>query len=464
MENSVDLNEKKKEYLKAEQNRVAKTYISAFIATSVFVVPLTIWPFFTQRYFFPKMVMLYIFGFILLAMMPLLKDKEAFRRYIKDGAAISLIVFILSTTITLFYSINIKLSLFGSFERRETYFIFLVYFLFFTATFLGYEYKKWHLILFALMISLVAIYALFQLGGIEIGDLFPFSKYQVHESWKYKAFSTLGNPNFLASMMAMAFPILFFVFVDSKKPIWLLPLSLNYFVLLATRTRGSWIAVFLIFILMTIVMLKNKYSLKMILIVLLVLLVLTLFYSLLFENLFVRIGSAFKTIGTVINPKDEKELMNAGSSRIAIWKAVLMLIKKKPLTGYGIETLAQAVKEDTEIYSFLQKFGPNLVNVDKAHNEFLNIWVSSGLVAGFSYLSFAFFVFLKGVRNIRYEKMIIPLLGAFLAYFMQAMFNISNNGIAFIFYIIAGIILSLCQRKDNRSKDLKVIYGKNEIK
>jgi hypothetical protein len=55
--------------------------------------------------------------------------------------------------------------------------------------------------------------------------------------------------------------------------------------------------------------------------------------------------------------------------------------------------------------------------------------------------------------NIKKNVLILPLTTAVLAYFIQGMLNISNNGIAFLFYILMGILLCLCNKKENTDYD-----------
>jgi hypothetical protein len=47
---------------------------------------------------------------------------------------------------------------------------------------------------------------------------------------------------------------------------------------------------------------------------------------------------------------------------------------------------------------------------------------------------------------------LLPLTCSVTAYFIQGMFNISNNGIAFIFYILMGVIIALSKSNSNKIK------------
>lgn len=444
-------NEQKKQIEQLQQDN-NKDVISGYLAIITATVPLVIWPFFPQRFFFPKMVMLYAFALLMLVFLAALKLNIFSKRLFKEPAVYSVLFFIVYTTVTLFSSINMDLSLYGAHERKETYFVLVIYVLFFLVAANHYRYKKWHVIAFGIMIGLLCIYAIFQLYGLELIDLTFLSKYKISASWHYIAFSTLGNPNFLASMLAMSLPIFVFAFIKSGNYFWTIPMSLNYFVLLTTKTRGAWMAAFVSFTVLVVLMVIKKYSIKNIIICCVIHIGLTVLYALLFSGFLDRIVSAVDTVVTVVASDNEQKVMESGSFRIAIWKGVWMLIEKKPLTGYGIESLKHAIFADDQVRMFLREISPQIVNTDKAHNEFLNICVSSGIPAGIAYLTTAISVITKGFMNMKKNPFLLPLTCSVTAYFIQGMFNISNNGIAFIFYILMGVIIALSKSNSNKIK------------
>ncbi|MFA7672639.1 MAG: O-antigen ligase family protein [Clostridia bacterium] len=433
-----------REEIKKEGNRRT---ISGYLAIICFIVPLIVWPFLTQRFFYSKMLVLYasaVLMIVFLLALKLLPSKKIFL----EPAVISVLFFLAYTTATLFTSINISLSLNGLHERKETYFIIVIYIFFYLVAASQYSYRKWHVVLFAVMISIICVYAIFQLFGIELLDATGLFTYKITESWHYIAFSTMGNPNFLASMLACALPILVYAFIRTGNYLWAIPMALDYFILLATNTRGSWIGAFIAFVVLIIFSLKQKIRWKLVIICCVILAVLTVLYALFFSSFLSRFFSAFTDIATVVTAESEMETATAGSYRIGIWKGVWMLIMKKPWTGYGIETLGQAIMNDNEVVLYLRSISPHIVFTNKAHCEFLNICVSSGIPAGIAYLSICIFTLIKGFMNIKKNMLILPLTTAVLAYFIQGMLNISNNGIAFIYYILMGILLCMCNKED----------------
>ena len=81
----------------------------------------------------------------------------------------------------------------------------------------------------------------------------------------------------------------------------------------------------------------------------------------------------------------------------------------------------------------------NVYHVDRAHNEYLHIAVSSGIPALISYLVFTFLCLKKGFKLMKKDVRYLPYFTALSAYLVQAFFNISIVSVAYIFWIFLGI-------------------------
>ena len=74
-----------------------------------------------------------------------------------------------------------------------------------------------------------------------------------------------------------------------------------------------------------------------------------------------------------------------GSSRMWIWKSTIALRPEYGLLGCGIEQLGLLC---------LSEYGViNGIYFDKAHNEYLNLWITEGIFAIGIYLVFLFSLF-----------------------------------------------------------------------
>jgi putative inorganic carbon (HCO3(-)) transporter len=137
---------------------------------------------------------------------------------------------------------------------------------------------------------------------------------------------------------------------------------------------------------------------------------------------------------------NDPSVNTAGSNRWFIWLKVIELIKERPIFGIGISNLelifASRFREN--VY---QVFGV-YTNVDKAHNEYLDIAVSSGIPSLVSYLFFLFTVTLNKIKESDFVSDInLPIICAVSGYAAQAFFNISVVSVAFLFWILLGLLV-----------------------
>ena len=82
---------------------------------------------------------------------------------------------------------------------------------------------------------------------------------------------------------------------------------------------------------------------------------------------------------------------------------------------------------------------PNGYVVDKAHNEFLQTFITEGIIGLLIYLGLYISVIKNGIKNsFKNENIyfILPIIG----YLVQAFFNISVIEVAPLFYIALGLV------------------------
>ena len=147
------------------------------------------------------------------------------------------------------------------------------------------------------------------------------------------------------------------------------------------------------------------------------------------------VGNQIKEEGSVFGDR-------VGSSRMLIWKQTVALLPKYGWFGCGIEQLG--------IVS-LNTYGiENSIHFDKAHNEYLNLWVTEGIFALLLYLIFLFALFLPGLVGFFkkkvpagsevHEELSKIAFFAFFGYIAQAFFNISVVQVAPYFWMICGLL------------------------
>ena len=163
-------------------------------------------------------------------------------------------------------------------------------------------------------------------------------------------------------------------------------------------------------------------------------------------NEITSVGKQIKEEGSVFGD-------SVGTKRMLIWKRTVALLPDFWLFGCGIELLIN--------HCFDHMNGGALHAFDRAHNEYLNLWVTEGIVALVIYLVFLFALFLPGiamfmknkktgeVRHIGDEVSKIALF-AFFGYIAQAFFNNSVVQVAPYFWMICGLLYS---RKRNVNEE-----------
>ncbi len=283
--------------------------------------------------------------------------------------------------------------------------------------------KSEDIVLFAriLVISslFIAVYGILEHLGID------FIKWNITKS----ALSTFGRRNFAAEYLVFILPWAFFAFLASKKYMkWLFLLIIIFLLvhLFLTFTRTAWIAFVLSFLTMIFLLFKahiNRWTfLKYISIIIFIVLA----------------GNCWATVfqfepGTV-------------KSRFLIWKTCLSMIKSNPLFGCGVGNFevgyyAFAAGNPDVFLSLTQR-------ITHAHNEFLEIWVETGIIGLSLFLFFIFAIFrmafdIMRIKEKSFEKSIAivafsSIIGLGINCF--ASFPLQTISSSFFFFISCGIL------------------------
>lgn len=409
-----------------------KTTVSAVLAIIAGAVPLIVVPPFGDTLYMPKLMIIevLVFGLLLLYVRPI---TGYFTGKPKIPLPVKLaLLYLLCITVTLPFSTDVALSLKGRSFRLESYSAILFYGLLMMLGAFFYTFKPWHVRLYAVGVSCVAVYGIFQKFGLD---------FQPQDPLMYggpgASYATIGNPNFLGSFLTLALPVLIYAFIRGPK-VYLLPCGLVYFCLLCTNTRGAWIGSLLGFVLMGVFLLGERENRRGFAVVSGVFVLLTLAFLLVNSGFGARFLSVFADLSKMLTGDDWEK---GGSYRLFIWSKTLELIRMRPLTGFGIETLGQVMGQYFE-NDIVQVTGHHLV-IDRAHNEYLHIAVSSGIPAALSYLAFEGATLYQGFKSWRHSPLLVPLVSSIAAYMAAACFNISVVSVAPVFWIFCGMAVRL---------------------
>ena len=352
--------------------------------------------------------------------------------------------------VTLF-SIDKKISLFGKDYRHEGFFSILSYYLLFITWKVEGNKKDIknvaNIILFMAIIN--SIYA--------IGQLYtPFRFILRFGTRPDMASGLCGNPNFFGSLIVTALSIVTSKFLIDKISFKRIILLILLFIsLINSQSMGPYLtyALTLIFLIVFLAI-KKKLIVKNTILIILILV--TTYFSLYYMNkIFLNINDTEfgRVVNTLNNDKlNKKEKTNQLSSgRIEIWEKSLDIALKNPILGVGYDNLHLAYYEGINLTEVtfvssggkIQAVKKYQAIVDNAHNVYLHIWASSGLIGLIPYLILCLYTFIRGLKS--KENLVLIILGGFVAYSIQAFVNINVIQVTPIYYVLIGLILSIKQ-------------------
>ena len=208
--------------------------------------------------------------------------------------------------------------------------------------------------------------------------------------------------------------------------------TLSGLCLLFTYSRGSWLS--FIFVLVFMAIITKRY--KVIIYLSTVLIVLFFFLP----GIQQRKIFMFKPASAQEQSKSDFKLRDSvvvyDADRFKIWGATLAMIKDDPLIGKGVGTFM----------SRFEKYRPDL-QVQYAHNCFLQIWAESGLFSLISFILFIVVVLFKGIKSFRKygNIMLVSLVAGILGFMVHSFFDtdLYSLQLAIMFWMFMGLIYSL---------------------
>ncbi len=375
-----------------------------YISFPVGVVP--------PNYFYaPRYVILVIISII--ALLILIKDKTK----ISHPVFIPLFLFVILIIISSFLAPVPITAWIGSPHRytgASTYFCCIILFILASTC----SKDKLLIILSSLIFTaaVVSIIALLQYAGI---NLVP------HDFVKKDliSYGTMPHPNFLGTYMVFTLPGSILLYLQKPNRSLYLVSSLIIFAgLVVSLCRGAWLAFLPILLIIVYYVWKNREKRKKI--VLLFLVFLTIICILIPFGKGI-ISSKFSSISGEVSSGISME-GQAGTYRVFIWQHTIKLLKHFWAFGIGPDCL---------IYAKL--ITPIKELVDKAHNIYLEIAVTLGVFALFSYLSFLFLLLRK-----TYNENGFLIFTMITAYLVQGFVNIDIVAIMPLFWIVLGLSLA----------------------
>lgn len=411
--------------------------IQGLIIIALAVVPIVFFPVGQDNFFtLPKLLVLRLI--VIAYLFWIFKNRNRLENVIStDWINRLLLLYFAWLVFSTFFSIDISQSILGNPYRSEGLSTLLVYFVIFQIARQQGTISKTNIKWMLITGCIVVIYGILQSYGLEF-----FPRDYIRQNW-VTAFSTIGNPNFLGTYIVLLLPFAVHLYIIEKKKIGLFVYIILFFGLLSTMTRGTWIGAFVSVLIYFGIIFIKKAQFEIRIKDVFMFIISTVLCLIVFDvsnsgSLFLRILSITIDFGKFISGGDD--LFTAGSYRMFIWLKVLEMIKLRPLFGFGLENL-HMVFDQYFMNDMIKVIGSPLI-IDRAHNEYLHIAVSSGIPALLFYLSFIYIVIRKGMSKLLELPYTIPLLVSVLGYLVQAFFNISVVAVAYVFWIFLGFLAS----------------------
>lgn len=447
-----------------------------------FATPLIMTKTTSELFEFNKMLFIYS-STVLIALFWLLKMIN-YKKIIlkKTPLDIPIVIFFISQLISTVFSIDIHTSIFGYYGRFNggllsiTCYIILYYAL--ISNFLDVEKILKSIIVSSLVVILWAIPGHF---GHDLTCLLFTGSFS-NSCWdnttlafrpELRAFSTLGQPNWLGAYLAVAFFVGIYYLIKTIRTNKNLILNtcyliLNFSMILMSRSRsaiGAVIVGLILFVGYYFFFIKSNF--KKILVILLVITIIPVF---LFKTGESKIDKILNFELSILNYQKKQSsspplftnhqplVTNVTESfdiRKIVWEGAWKLALRYPLFGTGVETFAYS-------YNFVRPVAHNLTSewdyvYNKAHNEYFNYLSTTGFVGLISYLflilSFIFYVFLSviPVKIPSSERMTkqnndtiltVCLLISYLTILITNFFGFSTTTIQLFFFLIPAFVFS----------------------
>ncbi|MCK9438759.1 MAG: oligosaccharide repeat unit polymerase [Patescibacteria group bacterium] len=364
--------------------------------------------------------------------------------------------FLFFCLLSVLWSVDPRASLFGSLSRQfgwfNYFFLFVFLFILVLEIITSNNYKdKLKFFLYSILSSsfLVSLYAICQFFA------WNFFQWSEPPSLTGRAFSTLGQPNFLGMFLILSIPISLYFLKKSKKifgkTVCLLIFLFQILALFFSGSRSAWIGflISLIFVLFIFYFKNNKKI---------------FYFSFLFLLLF------FCSLFFLNKSFNQRTLssfdFNSGSTaaRAWLWPKAIEAFIERPM-GYGLENQREA------LIPFYEKRWAevNVVNVvfDRSHNVFLDYLLCLGF---FGFIFFCFLLFLLSkilIKNLRKKEdndLFVFISSSFLAYIISLQFNFSSLATSLVFLTLLALVFVLDLQDNFILKENCCLKSSKEIK
>lgn len=266
--------------------------------------------------------------------------------------------------------------------------------------------------------------------------------------------STLGNPNFASAMLAIISMIAFSSFFIGVlnfyyKIIAFFVIILSIYAIISSNSKQGLLTLFfsLIFYFSILSYFKNK------------------------KFGVIVVGSGILIFAISIlgmlqrGPLTSVMYKDSVSVRGYYWRAGLAMFEHSPFFGVGVDRYGAFFKQFREP-NYPIRYGYEITS-SNAHNTFIQMFATSGLLVGIFYLALQLWILIVGFKLISKtsgsdQKIVLGILASWVGFQAQSFISIDNIGISIWGWLLGGCILGLKYdlSVNNKSRNLNININK----
>lgn len=452
-----------------------KTIQRYFYYALFFITPFVMYSGTLELFEFNKIIFIYFITICILLIWGLRMLSERRVIFTRTPLDLPLTLFVVANILSTLFSIDRHTSLFGYYGRFNgglTSLIAYVLLYYSFASFADnlYELKRLIRKIFACTLVSSLLVVLWGIPGRFGRDLscLIFTGKLDNTCWTNqfdpaaRMFSTLGQPNWFGAYLAIVFFIGLFYFLKSKNWYWGIYLFLILVAVFFSNSRSALFSIIIAgstAILFFIIFIRKLelHQLKMkVLLGIIASIILLFIFKTGFSSVDKYLSFAF------LQPKPNISAVSQEQSKVSsapmnitdsleirkiVWKGAVRLGMDYPLFGTGVETFAYA-------YYFVRPQEHNLTSewdflYNKAHNEYLNYFATTGFFGIASYLFLLISVMWIGVQTLRKctdssdKLLIILLMSSWLTILITNFIGFSTTVINLYFYFIPIFVIAV---------------------
>jgi O-antigen ligase len=270
-----------------------------------------------------------------------------------------------------------------------------------------------------------------------------------------RAFSTLGHGIWLAAyltlMMGATLALYFRTEMRWERWMWLAALALMGACWIYTYTRGAVLGVGVAVPILLFLAARRLGTFRPLMLPLAVMVAAVIVAQLVNPSsttVLSRFGGA--NVATTLEEIPEGGDLSV-MTRVLMWRDTVPVILERPLLGHGPDNFAEAFErhEGEDLRAFFPEEGLESGPIDKAHNEFLQVAATTGLLGLGAYL----WIFVSYFRN-AYRSGGWPLLalsGGVLAYILQLQTAFTTIATGVTFWAILGVSVAIMRIRERET-------------